>query len=80
MGLAMAAKDRVTTNILQHADLSTRQHTDLSEAERAELKRRYDDFMNHLRAGILGKTPAPSAPSRVRKWRPQNSAHKKLFS
>jgi hypothetical protein len=55
---------------LRHADLSARAPTDLSEAERAELNRRYEIFMRHFRASNLAKTPSSGMARRIRKWHP----------
>jgi hypothetical protein len=55
---------------LCHADLSTRPVEELSAEERAELNRRYDDFMRHFRTGKLALTPSSGMARRIRKWRP----------
>jgi len=56
--------------LLRHADLSARSPKDLSEAERAELTRRYDVFMRHFRASTLAAAPAAGMARRIRKWHP----------
>jgi hypothetical protein len=66
--LAMA-NNQPSPEALAHADLS-RPATELSAAEKAELKRRYDTFMRHFRASELGSTPAAGKPRRIRKWHP----------
>lgn len=55
---------------LRHADLSARPPTDLTEAERAELNRRYEIFMRHFRATNLAPAPAAGMARRIRKWHP----------
>jgi len=55
---------------LRHADLSARSPTDLTEAERAELSRRYEIFMRHFRATNLASAPAAGRARRIRKWHP----------
>ncbi len=55
---------------LEHADLSSRKPEELSAAERAELKRRYENFMQRFRAGALNTAPAGGRARRIRKWTP----------
>jgi hypothetical protein len=55
---------------LRHADLSARSSTDLSEAERGELNRRYEVFMRHFRASNLASAPSSGMARRIRKWHP----------
>jgi hypothetical protein len=64
------ANNQRDTIALQHADLSSRPATELSPAERAELKRRYDSFMRHFRASSVGSAPAGGTARRIRKWHP----------
>lgn len=66
----MANNQRGSAEALQHADLSARSPTEMSVAERAELKRRYDIFMRNLRASSLGSAPAAGMSRRIRKWHP----------
>ena len=66
----MASEDSASDVVLQHADFSQRKATDLSEAERAELNRRYESFMRHFRAGNLASTPTTGMARRIRKWHP----------
>lgn len=66
----MASDDLIDTEALRHADLSARPVSELSAAERAELNRRYDNFMRHFRAGNLAAAPAAGMARRIRKWRP----------
>lgn len=64
------ANNQPSPEALLHADLSARSAAELSAAERAELKRRYDAFMRHFRASNLGSAPAAGMPRRIRKWHP----------
>jgi hypothetical protein len=54
---------------LRQRDLSRLRLQEMSEAERAELLRRYADFVDHFRVGEKAETPKP-----VRKWVPGQSA------
>ena len=58
------------TDALRHADLSSRPPAELSASERAELKRRFESFVNHVRDGKLAGAPAGGKARRIRKWRP----------
>jgi len=66
----MADEEPDTTGRLRHVDLSARPVTELSAAERAELSRRFETFVRHVRAGKLGAAPSSSTARRIRKWRP----------
>ena len=66
----MTRDESKATEALRHADLSARSPTDLSEAERAELNRRYEIFMRHFRASNLASTPSTGMARRIRKWHP----------
>lgn len=55
---------------LWHADLSARPVDELSAEERAELSRRYENFMRYVRAGKLAPSPSTGLARRIRKWRP----------
>ena len=66
----MADQKPDETEKLRHVDLSTRPVEELSAAERAELKRRFESFVHHVRASKLGATPAGGKARRIRKWRP----------
>jgi hypothetical protein len=66
----MAGGESKRMDALQHADLSARPATELNAAERAELNRRYDNFMRHFRASNLASAPSTGAARRIRKWRP----------
>ena len=54
---------------LRQRDLSQLRLQEMSEAERAELLRRYADFVDHFRVGEKETKPKP-----VRKWVPGESA------
>ena len=56
---------------LRQADLTHLRLQDMSPEERAELRRRYDDFVRHFgRDGAApSRYPEPPKP-RVRKWTP----------
>ncbi len=66
----MAIDQPNASQSLRHADLSTRSVEELSAEERAELNRRYETFIRHLRAGKLTLTPTSGMTRRIRKWRP----------
>jgi hypothetical protein len=57
------------TENLGQADLSRLRIQEMKPIERAELLRRYADFISHFRVGDV-----PSAPKRIRKWVPGESA------
>ena len=54
---------------LTQADLSHLRIQEMKPIERAELLRRYADFIAHFR---VGETPAPA--KKIRKWVPGESA------
>jgi len=56
---------------LRQADLSHLHLQDMTPGQRAELRRRYDDFVRHFgRDGMApSRYPEPKAP-RLRKWTP----------
>jgi hypothetical protein len=67
-----AAADRPAA--LHQADLSHLRLQDMTPSERAELKRRYEQFVRHFRgAGPTARTAA-AKPRRVRKWTPGRKA------
>jgi hypothetical protein len=66
----MAEDKPDATEKLQHADLSVRPEAELNAAELAELKRRFENFVRHVRAGKLGAAPSGGKARRIRKWRP----------
>ncbi len=58
----------VSDNELSQRDLSTIDEADLNPQERRELQRRFDDFVNQLRARAGLK--APDKPKRITAWDP----------
>jgi hypothetical protein len=66
----MASDVSANTNSLTHSDFSQRAASELSEAERAELNRRYESFMRHFRASETASTPSTGMARRIRKWHP----------
>jgi len=66
----MTRDEQDVATALRHADLSARSPAELSEAERAELNRRYETFMRHFRAGSLAAAPTGGMARRIRKWHP----------
>jgi hypothetical protein len=66
----MACDESANTNPLKHSDFSKRAPSELSEAERAELNRRYDSFMRHFRASETTSAPSTGMARRIRKWHP----------
>ena len=66
----MASDEAANTNPLKHSDFSRRAASELSEAERAELNRRYDSFMRHFRASDIATAPVTGMARRIRKWHP----------
>jgi hypothetical protein len=62
-----AAADRQR---LHQADLSHLRLQDMTPSERAELKRRYAQFVGHFRAAGPAPRTAAAKPKRIRKWTP----------
>jgi hypothetical protein len=55
---------------LRQVDLSHLRLQDMTPAERAEMRRRYHDFVRHFGGGAApGPAPAPKRPRR-RRWQP----------
>jgi len=59
---------------LQQADLSHLRLQDMTPSERAELKRRYEQFVGHFRGAGSARRPAAVKPQRIRKWTPGRTA------
>lgn len=59
---------------LQQADLSDLRLQDMTPSERAELKRRYEQFVRHFRGAGATPRTAAAKPQRVRKWTPGRKA------
>ncbi len=55
---------------LEQTDLTRLKPDELTEAEKAELTRRYDRFVRHFRATTLAAAPSSGLARRVTKWRP----------
>ena len=55
---------------LNQRDLSAIDDADLSPQERRELQRRFDDFVNRLRARAGLKAADTSKPKRITRWDP----------
>jgi hypothetical protein len=56
---------------LRQVDLSHLRLQDMTPEQRAELRRRYDDFVRHFGAGgVSAPAPEPKKKPRVRKWTP----------
>jgi hypothetical protein len=66
-----AAADRQP---LQQADLSHLRLQDMTPSERAELKRRYAQFVRHFRGAGPATRTAAAKPRRIRKWTPGRKA------
>jgi hypothetical protein len=66
----MRSDNTPKANVLRHRDFSTRDLADLNDAERAEMNRRYENFMRHFRAGAVARAPSGERWRRIRKWRP----------
>jgi hypothetical protein len=63
------ATDAVAPEQLRQADLSHLHLQDMTPQQRAELRRRYDNFVKHF--GIpIAPPPVPRTKPRVRKWVP----------
>ena len=62
--------DKPDSDTLRHVDLSGRAPSDLTAEERAELTRRFNHFMSHVRAGKLNAKPSSGNMRRIRKWQP----------
>lgn len=59
---------------LHQADLSHLRLQDMTPSERAELKRRYEQFVRHFRGALCAMRAAVSKPRRIRKWTPTRKA------
>ena len=59
---------------LQQADLSHLRLQDMTPSERAELKRRYEQFVGHFRGAGAAKHATAVKPRRIRKWSPGRKA------
>lgn len=64
------AADAGTEEELRQADLSHLRLQDMTPDERAELKRRYDDFVRHFVGAAAATKRAAAKKPRPRKWMP----------
>jgi hypothetical protein len=64
------AADAVTEEQLRQADLSHLRLQDMTPDQRAELRRRYEHFVQHFGSGVPVSKAAPKKTPRVRKWTP----------
>jgi hypothetical protein len=58
---------------MHQADLSHLRLQDMTPSQRAELKRRYEDFVRHFRGRDASTRRATAKPRRIRKWTPSRS-------
>lgn len=57
---------------IRNADLSQLSVRDMTPAQRAELKRRYADFVANFNPTVAAKLPAGKPKSKPKKWVPGN--------
>jgi hypothetical protein len=63
--------DAAGADELRQSDLSHLRLQDMSPGQRAELRRRYNDFVRHFgRGGAASPRQAEANPTRLRKWVP----------
>lgn len=60
---------------IRQRDLSGKRVDEMTAAERREMKRRFEEFFQQMRA--LEPSPTPAPRKRVRKWNPQIDAGRK---
>jgi hypothetical protein len=65
-----AAADASNEGELRQTDLSHLHLQDMTPNERAELRRRYDDFVRHFGRDGMAPSRYPEPKKRVRKWTP----------
>lgn len=66
----MAIEEAGSTETLEQADLSQRDADAMTAAERAELARRYRQFVAHFRARRLAAAAPSGLARRIVKWQP----------
>jgi hypothetical protein len=66
-GTMMNAGDK---DELRQADLSHLRLQEMTSEQRAELRRRYETFVNHFGGTATAPTRYPAKKPRVRKWTP----------
>jgi hypothetical protein len=64
------AADAIPEEQLRQADLSHLRLQDMTPHQRAELRRRYENFVRHFGGGVPHGSAAPKKTPRVRKWTP----------
>jgi hypothetical protein len=64
------AADAVTEEHLRQADLSHLRLQDMTAEQRAELRRRYEEFTRHFGRGGLPASNDKKKKPRIRKWTP----------
>ncbi len=62
--------ETVSDHDFSQRDLSRIDDSDLSPQERRELQRRYDEFVDRLRARAGLKAPDKTKPKRIARWDP----------
>lgn len=65
-----AAADAPPEAELRQSDLSHLHLQDMTPTQRAELRRRYDDFVRHFGRDGVAPSRYPEPKKRVQKWRP----------
>ena len=66
--------DAVDENDLRQADLSHLRLQEMTPDQRAELRRRYQTFIEHFGGTATAPTRYPAPKPRVRKWVPGRGA------
>jgi hypothetical protein len=64
------AADAASKDTLRQADLSHLHLQDMTPDQRAELRRRYDDFVGHFGRDGIAPSRYPEPKKRLRKWTP----------
>ncbi len=64
------AADAASEDALRQADLSHLHLQDMTPDQRAEMRRRYDDFVGHFGRDGIAPSRYPEPKKRVRKWTP----------
>ena len=62
--------DAASADGLRQADLSHLHLQDMTAGERAELRRRYDDFVRHFGRDGVAPSRYPEPKRHIRKWTP----------
>jgi hypothetical protein len=64
------AADAVTEEQLRQADLSHLRLQDMTPDQRAELRRRYENFIEHFGDRVPSSNAEPKKKPQLRKWTP----------